>query len=393
MLELNGDEAQGFPGAAPRPAARLDTRPAVWHSSVLHVSPVGITPNNRPLSRLPLPSTASPSAVPSATPNLSIVVPVYNEAESLRELFRQVSEVCGREGIAAELIFVDDGSRDGSWDLIRELASSSDSPAVRGLRFRRNFGKAAALKAGFEAARGELLLMMDADLQDDPAELPRFLARLEEDYDVVNGWKQRRLDPWHKVYPSKVFNWLVSRGTGLKLHDHNCGLKLFRAEVAKELPLYGELHRFIPALAHAQGFRVTELAVNHRPRAHGHSKYGFRRFQRGFLDLMTVMFLTSYGERPHHLLGAVGLACFALGTAGLGYLAVVWVLMHLFGLLPESPIGSRPLMFYSGVLLLLGAQVMSVGLLAELIVANLSRHRETSRVVETTEAGRPRAED
>ncbi len=325
-------------------------------------------------------------------PTLSIVVPVYNEAESLRELFRQVSEVCGREGIAAELIFVDDGSRDGSWNLIRELAGSSETLPVRGLRFRRNFGKAAALKAGFEAARGELLLMMDADLQDDPAEIPRLLARLEEDYDVVNGWKQRRLDPWHKVYPSKVFNWLVSRGTGLKLHDHNCGLKLFRAEVTRELPLYGELHRFIPALAHAQGFRVTELAVNHRPRAHGHSKYGFRRFQRGLLDLMTVMFLTSYGERPHHLLGAVGLACFALGTAGLGYLAVVWVLMHLFGLLPDSPIGSRPLMFYSGVLLLLGAQVMSVGLLAELIVANLSRHRETSRVVETAEGGRPRAE-
>jgi len=327
-------------------------------------------------------------------PTLSIIVPVYNEAESLRELFRQVSQACRQAPIAAELIFVDDGSRDASWSLIRELSASSSAEIlpVRGLRFRRNFGKAAALKAGFEAARGELLLMMDADLQDDPAEIPRLLAQLDEDYDVVNGWKQRRLDPWHKVYPSKVFNWLVSRGTGLQLHDHNCGLKLFRAEVTKELPLYGELHRFIPALAHAQGFRVTELAVNHRPRAHGHSKYGFRRFQRGLLDLLTVMFLTSYGERPQHLLGAVGLACFALGGLGLGYLALVWVLMHLFGLLPDSPIGSRPLMFYSGVLLLLGAQVMSVGLLAELIVANLSRHRETSRVVERVEES-PAAEN
>jgi glycosyltransferase involved in cell wall biosynthesis len=314
-------------------------------------------------------------------PTLSLVIPAYNEADSLRELHRQIVEACSGAGISAEILFVDDGSRDATWSIIQELAASSATP-VKGLRFRRNFGKAAALKAGFAAAEGELFLMLDADLQDDPAEIPRLIAKLNEGYDVVNGWKQRRLDPWHKVYPSKVFNWLVSRGTGLTLHDHNCGLKLIRAEVTSELLLYGELHRFIAALAHANGFRVTELAVNHRPRVHGHSKYGFRRFQRGLLDLLTVMFLTSYGNRPQHLLGAIGLACFGLGGLGLGYLAIVWLLMHLFGAIPVAAIGGRPLLFYSGVLLLLGVQVLSLGLLAELIVAKFSQQREEKRVVE-----------
>lgn len=315
-------------------------------------------------------------------PELSIVVPVYNEHESLAELVRQVEEVVVRESLATEVIFVDDGSRDDSWKVLQDLHSRGGPVSLRGLRFRRNFGKAQALKAGFEAARAPLILMMDADLQDDPAEIPRLIAKLNEGYDVVNGWKQRRLDPWHKVYPSKVFNWMVSRGTGLELHDHNCGLKLFRSDVPRELLLYGELHRFIPVLAHARGFRVAELPVHHRPREHGESKYGFRRFQRGFLDLLTVMFVTGYGERPQHLLGAAGLFCFGVGGLGLGYLAVVWLLMHGFGVLPDSPIGSRPLMFYSGVLMLLGAQLMSVGLLAELLVAYLSNQRESSPVVE-----------
>ena len=318
---------------------------------------------------------------------LSIVVPVFNEHGSLAELERQIREVVTQHALTTEIVFVDDGSRDGSWDLIKSLAAGPASPplTIRALRFRRTFGKAQALRAGFEAATGDLILMMDADLQDDPAEIPLLIARLDEGFDVVNGWKQRRLDPWHKVYPSRVFNWLVSRGTGLTLHDHNCGLKLFRAEVPSEIPLYGELHRFIPVLAHARGFRVTELAVNHRPRVHGHSKYGFRRFQRGFLDLLTVMFVTGYGERPQHLLGAAGLFCFGVGGLGLAYLAAVWLLGHGLGLLPDVPIGSRPLMFYSGVLLLLGAQFMSVGLLAELLVAYLSNLRESSPVVERIE--------
>src|SRR5712691_1025910 len=192
---------------------------------------------------------------------LSIIVPVLNERESLPQLCDEIRRAGEQHGIELEVIFVDDGSRDGSWEVIRELASKE--ARVSGVRFRRNFGKAAALTAGMLTACGELLMMMDADLQDDPAEIPNFLAKLNEGFDVVNGWKQRRLDPWHKVYPSRVFNRMIGWLIGLKLHDHNCGLKLFRAEVAREIRLYGELHRFIPVLAHARGFRVTEIPVHH----------------------------------------------------------------------------------------------------------------------------------
>jgi len=252
---------------------------------------------------------------------------------------------------------------------------------VSGIRFRRNFGKAAALTAGMRAARGDKILMIDADLQDDPAEIPRLLAKLREGFDVVNGWKQRRLDPWHKVYPSRVFNAIVSALTGLKLHDHNCGLKLFRAEVASEIRLYGELHRFIPVLADARGFRVTELAVNHRPRRFGHSKYGVRRFARGFLDLLTVKFLTGFGQRPQHILGGFGVLLLALGFGGLAYLSAIWICTHVFGA-PFDPIGPRPLLAYSIAAVLLGAQAVSLGLLAELLVAYVGRESDTYSVSE-----------
>ena len=268
---------------------------------------------------------------------LSIIVPVLDESESLPELAAQIRETCQKHDVEYELIFIDDGSTDRSWRVISDLA---DDDVVSGIRFRRNFGKAAALTAGMRAARGDRILMMDSDLQDDPAEIPRLLAKLDEGYDVVNGWKQRRLDPWHKVYPSKVFNWLASTLSGLKLHDHNCGLKLFRREVAAEIRIYGELHRFISILAHARGFRVAELAVNHRRRQYGTSKYGFVRFLRGFLDLLTIKFLTGYGQRPQHLLGVLGLGSMMLGLLGLGYLSIVWILTNVFsaGL---DPIGER----------------------------------------------------
>lgn len=314
-----------------------------------------------------------------ATSNLlSIIVPVLNEDESLRELHRQIDAVAAEHSLAIEVIFIDDGSTDTSWTVIESLAADDDR--VFGIRFRRNFGKAAALMAGLQAVRGEVVVQMDADLQDDPAEIPGFLAKLEEGHDVVNGWKQRRLDPWHKVYPSKVFNGLVGTLTGLRLHDHNCGLKAFRREVADELNLYGELHRFVPVLAHARGFRVTELPVNHRPRVFGHSKYGVRRFLRGFLDLLTVAFLTGYGQRPQHLLGGLGLTSFLLGGAGLAYLAVLWFLMNGLGVLEAEPIGTRPLLIYSACAVLLGFMMFAVGLLAELIVAYNSGSRRTYSV-------------
>lgn len=303
--------------------------------------------------------------------DISIVVPVLNEAESLIELRSQIEESCRKLALDWELILVDDGSTDDSWHVISQLAAGDRR--VKGLRFRRNFGKAAAQSAGFRTANGCHVLTMDADLQDDPAEIGALFTRLNEGYDLVNGWKKKRLDPWHKTIPSKFFNWFVGFLTGVKLHDHNCGLKLMKCEVAREIRLYGERHRFIPVLADARGFRVTELPVNHRPRQHGHSKYGMRRFVRGFLDLLTIKFLTGYGQRPQHLLGGFGLLFFALGVIGLTYLAVLWCLMNVFHVIAAEPIGGRPLLLYSLGALLLGAQGISLGLIAELVVSYTGR--------------------
>ena len=311
---------------------------------------------------------------------LSIIIPVFNESASLIELHAEIDRACSTGGLEAEIIFVDDGSSDSSWNVVREIAAGD--ARVRGLRFRRNFGKAAALSAGMQAARGELICMMDADLQDDPAEIPALLARIAAGCDVVNGWKRRRHDPWHKVFPSRVFNLMVSRLTGLDLHDHNCGLKCFRREVSQEIRLYGELHRFIPVLAHARGFKVAELEVHHRPRRFGHSKYGVRRFVRGFLDLLTVKFLTGFGQRPQHMLGAVGLLFCTLGSLGMAYLAAIWLLTHLPPHFQFEPIGSRPLLAYSAAALLLGAQLMSLGFLAELIVAYTGRETDGYSIAE-----------
>lgn len=310
---------------------------------------------------------------------ISVVVPVLNEAESLEELGKSLLTVAATHGLEFEIIFVDDGSTDDSWDKIQRLAASD--PRIRGIRFRRNFGKAAALAAGFDAASGHVVFQMDADLQDEPTEIPRFLAKLAEGFDVVNGWKRVRKDPWHKVWPSRVFNWLVSRMTGLKLRDHNCGIKCFRAGVVKELPVYGELHRFIPVMAHARGYRVAELPVEHHPRRYGQSKYRFHRFVKGFLDLLTVVFLTVFGERPLHLLGGIGLPAFLLGAAGLTYLGGCWILarfrVHGFG-----PIGARPLLIYSVVCLIIGFQMLSIGFLAELVASQNVRNEPKYTIAE-----------
>ncbi len=299
---------------------------------------------------------------------LSIVIPVFNEAESLAELHRELSEVAAAQGYELDVVFVDDGSTDGSWKIIRQLAESD--PRVSGLRFRRNFGKAAALSAGFAQARGELVMTLDADLQDDPHEIPKFLEEIEKNLDVVSGWKKVRHDPLEKVLPSRVFNWLVSRVTGVVLHDHNCGMKCYRREMFDEVRLYGELHRFVPVLAAGRGFRVGEVVINHRPRRHGRSKYGVSRYVKGFLDLMTVKFLTGFGQRPQHLLGTAGLASFALGAIGLTVLACWWIISRvpLFGLEPVL-LHEKPSVIYSLGLLLLGGQLMSIGFLAELFIA------------------------
>lgn len=297
---------------------------------------------------------------------LSLVVPVLNEEESLGPLYQEILEVGEKLECAWELVFVDDGSSDNSWAVITSLAAKDKR--VSGIRFRRNFGKAAALAAGFKAACGDLVMTLDADLQDDPHEIPHFIAAIKSGYDVVSGWKKVRLDPWHKVIPSRIFNWTVSRVTGVHLHDHNCGMKAYRAGVFREIQLYGELHRFIPVLAYARGFRVSELVINHRPRKFGHSKYGWRRFTKGFLDLITVKFLTGFGHRPQHLLGNFGCLPAIIGLTAIAALllnASIRLLRPDFGLDREAQILTAIL----GVgCLLFGTQLFIAGLIAELIV-------------------------
>jgi glycosyltransferase involved in cell wall biosynthesis len=310
---------------------------------------------------------------------ISVVVPVHDEHESLTALHGELAAVFadGTRG-PVEFVFVDDGSRDSSWAVLTALTGVDQR--VCAIRFRRNFGKAAALTAGFRAARGDRVFTLDGDLQDDPAEIPRFLTELEKGYDVVSGWKKKRHDPWHKVYPSRVFNWMVSRVSGCRLHDHNCGFKLYRGEVVREIDIYGELHRFIPVLAHARGFKVAEVEVRHRSRSHGVSKYGFSRFFKGFLDLLTVRFLTRFGQRPLHVLGGIGLSLLGLGSLGMLYLALLW-------LDPSNrPIGGRPLLFYSIALLVVGTQLLSLGILAELVTAYNIRAEDTYSVAETIPA-------
>jgi len=314
---------------------------------------------------------------------LSIVIPVFNEDETLQTLHRELDEVAAAEGYDLDVIFVDDGSTDSSWQRIRELAAADRR--VRGLRFRRNFGKAAALSAGFAAAGGELVMTLDADLQDDPREIPRFLAEMEKDLDVLSGWKKVRHDPPHKVLPSRVFNWMVSALTGVKLHDHNCGMKCYRREVFQEVRLYGELHRFVPVLAAARGYRIGELVIRHRPRRFGRSKYGIARFVKGFLDLLTVKFLTGFGQRPQHVLGTVGLASFFLGTFGLTYLASVWVISRLAPGMEPVHLHQRPAVLYSVALLLLGGQLMSIGFVAELFIAYLDPEVKAYSIAERTD--------
>ncbi len=304
---------------------------------------------------------------------LSIVIPVYNEQGSLEPLHGELTEVAREQGYRLDIVFVDDGSRDRSWETIEGLAARDG--AVRGIRLRRNFGKAAALQAGFHAARGDRIVTLDADLQDDPHEIPRFLARMDEGVDVVSGWKKVRHDPWHKVGPSRVFNWLVGVLTGVRLHDHNCGFKAYRREVCDDVRLYGELHRFIPVLAAARGWKVGEIVVHHRPRRFGRSKYGMSRIPKGFLDLLTVLFLTDYGQRPQHLLGSIGLVSFLTGSVGIVLLSAWWVVSRLSDAITDLHLHERALFYYSIVAVLLGAQFMAMGFLAELITAQMGRDR------------------
>ena len=290
--------------------------------------------------------------------DLSIVIPILNEAESLPLLHRNLTLALTSLQRPYEIIFVDDGSTDGTYKTLCQLAEKDAN--VRLIKFRRNFGKAAALSAGFRHARGGFIVSMDGDLQDDPAEIPALLAKLDEGWDLVSGWKAQRHDPLSKRVPSKIFNWFTARVTGVHLHDLNCGLKAYRREVLENLPLYGELHRYIPVMAHEQGFRVTEMKVLHHPRKFGKSKYSLERYLRGFLDLLTVVLLTRYIRRPLHLFGSIGVLCFAIGFFINLYLTLLW--------LSGEPIGHRPLMILGVLLVVTGVQFVSIGLIGELLI-------------------------
>ena len=296
---------------------------------------------------------------------LSVVVPVRNEERSLPTLLRELADALDPLEQPWEVVFVDDGSSDGSFATLTRLHAANEN--VRIVRLRRNFGKAAALAAGFEHARGDVIVTIDGDGQDDPAEIPRLLAKLDEGFDLVSGWKTRRRDPLTRRLLSRIFNFATRRVSGLRLRDLNSGLKAYRAEVVRGLNLYGELHRFIPVLAHNDGYRVAELPVNHRPRAHGRSRYGLERYLRGFLDLLSVSFMGRYRHRPLHLFGGLGLVLGLVGFALLLYLTIVK--------LSGEAIGHRPLLTLGVLLVLVGLQFFSLGLISEM----LTNHHEQRR--------------
>ncbi len=294
---------------------------------------------------------------------LSVVVPLFNERESLEALYQGLKSALGglKDQGPYEIIFVDDGSDDGSFSVLEGL--NRRDPAVKAIQFRKNYGKAAALTAGFREAKGELIFTLDADLQDDPGEIPAFLKKMEQGYDLISGWKLRRQDPFTRRAASWVFNQVTSLVTGLRLHDFNCGFKCYRREVIEEIEIYGELHRYIPALAKGRGFRIGELKVEHRPRRYGRSKYGRERLYRGLLDLLTVLFLTRFARRPSHLFGSVGLL---LSLGGLGINLYIAYLRFSFGNIR----GRYPLLFLGILLLIIGVQFISTGLLGEMIVSS-----------------------
>jgi len=296
-------------------------------------------------------------------PDLTVLIPVWNEADNMEPLLRKLEKDVASLGLRTEILVVDDGSTDGTFDRVRALAASI--PGLRGIRFRRNYGKSAALSVGFREARGRrFVVTMDGDLQDDSAEIPRLLAKLDEGFDLVSGWKQKRKDPISKTIPSKLFNAVTSGMSGVKLHDMNCGLKAYRSEVTKTVRLRGELHRFIPILAHWNGFKVSEVRTVHHERLHGKTKFGVSRFLNGFLDLMAVLFMTTSSTRPLHLFGRLGISFAILGAIITVIYTWPWFLGHGLRL--------RPGLLFGLVLVILGIQFLSLGFLGELIAGTRS---------------------
>jgi glycosyltransferase involved in cell wall biosynthesis len=302
-------------------------------------------------------------------PDLSVVVPALNESDALPALLGEVEAACDQLAWSWEAIVVDDGSTDGTSELIERL--SAEKPAIRGVRLRRNFGKSAALAAGFEYAQGARIITIDADGQDDPADIPTLLEPLDRDADLVSGWKRNRRDPLSRRLASRVFNWVTAHLTGVQMHDMNCGFKAYRGECARSLEVYGEMHRFLPALAVQQGWRVTERPVNHRQRKFGRSRFGTERYLRGALDLLTVVFIGRYEYRPLHLFGGIGIAMTLVGTVLGTYLAILKI--------TGTVIAGRPLLFLAVVLIVVGVQLLTFGLVAQMLVL-ARRERAGSRL-------------
>jgi len=306
---------------------------------------------------------------------ISVVIPLLNEEGSLIELYSQIKSTLEPSDHQFEILFIDDGSTDDSGSLIEEMAETDQR--VRAIRFQRNYGKAAALNIGFREARGDYIVTMDADLQDDPEEILPLIASMGDDFEMVSGWKQVRHDPIGKRWPSKLFNFVVAKFSGIPIHDFNCGLKAYKKQVVKNIELYGELHRYIPVLAKQRGFRCTEKIVEHHPRKYGVSKYGFGRMFSGLFDLMTVMFLGRYLKKPLHFFGLLGLLLGAVGFIILLWLGIQWVRQYFYG--TGAWIGDRPI-FYIGILLsIIGGQFISMGLLGELITSHGQREEPVIR--------------
>jgi len=288
--------------------------------------------------------------------SVSVVIPLYNEEESLKELSAKLRETLSSYN-RYEIIFIDDGSTDNSANVLRQLRNQDNH--IKFIRFRRNYGKSAALLVGFEHAKGDIIVTMDADLQDEPSEIPKLIAKMKDGFDLVSGWKKKRYDPISKTVPSKFFNFITSIMSGVHLHDFNCGLKAYKSEVAKSLEIYGELHRYIPVLAHRNGYKVTEEVVTHRPRKFGKSKFGASRFWRGFFDLLTVLFTTKYFRRPLHFFGTLG----AFSTF-IGFLINLSLTIDWFR---GESLSNRPLLFVGILLMIVGVQLFSTGLIGDMI--------------------------
>jgi glycosyltransferase involved in cell wall biosynthesis len=308
-------------------------------------------------------------------PDLSIVIPVYEEEESLPELVHQVGEICDSADLTFEAFLVDDGSSDGSWKEIERIHAADSR--FRGVRLRRNYGKSAALAAGFKLASGSCVVTLDADLQDDPAEIPALVSMIDEGWDIVSGWKKKRMDPISKTIPSRFFNFVTRAMTRIPLHDFNCGLKAYRTDVVKHIHVYGELHRYIPVLAKWEGYnRITEKVVQHHYRKYGRTKFGFERYLRGFLDLLSVFFLTRFAARPMHFFGSLGTAAFAGG-----FLVSLWITIDKLFL--GKPIGDRPLLLLGVLLILVGVQMFTMGLIGEMIVVDRMKRPEAFDVIDS----------